>query len=438
MPDLDAKKIWQDALARGQTEPGLIIATADFLVERGKFEHAAEFLKANLRHGVVARPWVYESLTIALKLSKGSLEEIERAQLSTIDLEPRNADGYLKASRAMADSKRWDRAVAYCRQASLLEPNAPQPYAEALIYAERSKNTADMAWAAGNLLQRDWPLQNQNLHVQAEDHLKALRKILEAEKRAGSADKLLAGVAQQRQRDLVVTLSWQGSADLDLEVAEPIGSVCSFLSRQTTGGGTLIGDTLSDMTRETYVAAEAFPGEYAITLRHIWGRPLGSKATLEVIEHEGTPRKKTLFRDTIVFDRTHTVKVTLKDGRRTSVAQVPAAPPRSEVKAKVQSDRALNQLRALADSDQGDADAGVRGGMEPIAAPMLARSTERASLQAAKISSNVSSGMEMTLQPVVTSDRRVVGMTLNPVFQTLGKSPTTPVVVNPVIPGAGR
>src|SRR5262249_42207595 len=71
--DLDAKKIWQEALAKGVNDPGLIIAVADYLGEHGKFDHAAEFLKATLRQGIIARPWVYEALAIALKESKGSL-----------------------------------------------------------------------------------------------------------------------------------------------------------------------------------------------------------------------------------------------------------------------------------------------------------------------------------------------------------------------------
>ena len=42
-------------------------ATADFLAINNKFDHAAEFLKASLRQGVVAEPWVYKSLALALR-----------------------------------------------------------------------------------------------------------------------------------------------------------------------------------------------------------------------------------------------------------------------------------------------------------------------------------------------------------------------------------
>ena len=156
LPDLDAKKIWQDALAKGVDEPGLIIATADFLVEHEKFDHAAEFLKANLRNALVVRPWVYDALSTALKLSKGSIEDIERAELSFLDMQPQDVNGYLRASRQMADNKQWDRALAFCKQAARIEPNAPDAYEEALACAERGKNML-LEWAPSNLLSRDWP-----------------------------------------------------------------------------------------------------------------------------------------------------------------------------------------------------------------------------------------------------------------------------------------
>ena len=85
---VDPKKVWQDALEKGGSDPGLIIACADYLALNGKFDHAAEFLKANLRQGIVVRPWVYDALALALELGKGSLTDIERARVSVVDLEP--------------------------------------------------------------------------------------------------------------------------------------------------------------------------------------------------------------------------------------------------------------------------------------------------------------------------------------------------------------
>src|SRR5205823_6634157 len=151
---------------------------ADFLIEHEKFDHAAEFLKANLRHALVVKPWVYDALSLALKLSKGSIEDIERAEVSFLDLQPQDATGYLRASRVMADNKQWDRALALCRQAARLEPNAPDAYEEASSFAELGKDAAAMEWSAVNLLSRDWPVDNDKIHAKAADRLKALKELL--------------------------------------------------------------------------------------------------------------------------------------------------------------------------------------------------------------------------------------------------------------------
>src|SRR5437870_5050011 len=84
--DLDPRVIWQEALAKAPAEPGLVIATADFLFECGHYEHAAEFLKANLRQGIVVRSWVYDALAVCLEMCKGDPEEIRRARLSAVAL----------------------------------------------------------------------------------------------------------------------------------------------------------------------------------------------------------------------------------------------------------------------------------------------------------------------------------------------------------------
>src|SRR4029077_18480785 len=144
------------------------------------------------------KPWVYDSLSLVLKLSKGSIEDIERAEVSFLDLQPQNASGYLRASRGMADNPQWDRALAFCRQAARIEPNAPDAYEEALGVAEKGKDAAAMEWSAVHLLSRDWPVDNDNLHNKAADRLKSLKELLERERRTSDAYRMAD--AAQRHR----------------------------------------------------------------------------------------------------------------------------------------------------------------------------------------------------------------------------------------------
>jgi tetratricopeptide (TPR) repeat protein len=351
---LDPKVIWQDALAKGVDDPGLIIACADYLAQSGKWNHAAEFLKADLRQGIVVRPWVYKSLAIALRQSGGAADEIERAEMSSAELEPLDAQGYLDASRAMAGDKRWDRALAFAKQAAVLEPNTPYAYNEGMLYAGSAKDVDGMEWAAGHLLRQDWPVGNQALQSKAIHTVQDLAKTLERENRQNEAKALLGAVESQRQRDLVFKLSWQGDADLDLKVKEPTGSICWVLNRQTIGGGTLTGDAQSDRNSETYQAAKAFSGDYEVTVEHVWGAPLSNKAQLKIIRHQGTPQQ-TEELATIDLRNSGPVKVNLTDGRRTEVAYVPppsSVRPVSEGVIKT-ADRysLMNKLRKLSEPD---------------------------------------------------------------------------------------
>jgi tetratricopeptide (TPR) repeat protein len=441
----DPKKIWKEALAKGATEPGLIIACADFLAQCGMYNHVAEFLKANLRQGIVTKPWVYEALALALESSGGSPEDIERARVSAIDIEPLDAQGFINASKAMADRKQYAHAVAYCRQAALLEPNVAAPYEEALVYAELAKDSSTMEWAAGNLLRKDWPSDNQELHGKAKDKVQELANLLKNENRRTEAERLQNTAGGSGQRDLEIILRWEGdNADLDLEVREPIGTVCSSTQRQTPGGGVFLGDTLSETSQESYVAAQAFSGEYKLTVRRIWGRPLGGKATVEIIQHKGAPNESRK-RTTIAFDRTHTLTFNLEDGSRTSAASVP--PPaanqrRKKVAVPSTGDVVLNKLRAIADPELTGGESGLRGSFSlpqaepprPIPAPKP-NNPENILFYQTKVPPMAANGADFTAQTTISPDGSTAWVKLSPVFESLSRAQTGPAVVSPLIPG---
>jgi tetratricopeptide (TPR) repeat protein len=444
---LDAKVVWQEALAKGVDDPGLIIACADYLALNNKFDHAAEFLKADLSQGIVVKPWVYDSLAVALRQSHASPEEIERAEVSATDLQPLDAKGFLKAAQAMRDLKRYDRALAFCRQAALLEPEVPDAYREGLVCAEEGKDSQAMIWAAGNLLRRDWPLDNKELQTKASTRLEALARVLEKDNRKLDVEEMRQAISKRRQRDVVIRLNWQGQADLDLKVEEPTGSICSCLNRQTVGGGTLIGDTLSETNSETYVSAEAFPGEYKITVARCWGKPLGDKAQVVITLHQGTPQERTQI-ETVDLKVGNTVTVKLDNGRRKNAAVVP--PPgslkRQTVKLETGADRVFNQLRDMADPTVTVTEGGLRAGLSAFGAalsrdvrPITARPEKDPGdhlIFQNKVGSMVSSSMDFTARAVLSGDGSRLRLSMSPVSGSISAVPPVPVVTTPVIPGA--
>ncbi len=444
---VDPKKVWKDALEKGGNNPGLIIACADYLALNGKFDHAAEFLKANLRLGIVVKPWVYQALAVALRESGGSPEEIERVETSVADLQPLDAQGYLKVSQELAKDKRFNRAVAFCRQASVLEPNTPYPYAEALLYAELAQDAKAMEWAAGNLLKQDWPVNNKELQTKATQKLESLAKSLEKTNRSEERRRLLESVSSKRQRDLVIKLSWQGTADLDLKVKEPTGSICWTLNRQTIGGGTLVGDSLADMTSETYLAAEAFNGTYEVTVESVWGKPLFGRAQLTIIRHQGT-KDETQEVQPIDLKAAKPVVVQFTGGRRKETAYVPppsAQQPPEPPAAKADAQAEIWQkLRALADPEVSSFQRGFSGETGSPIAGIAASKPSRHDLEPrpndkvlyqTKVTSFVKNALDVTAQVTLSADRRTARLSLTPVVNTATTAQAAPVVTNPLIPG---
>jgi hypothetical protein len=392
-----------------------VIATADFLFEMGKHDHVAEFLKANLRYGVVVRPWVYEALAVALEETKGDPEEIRRARLSAVALDPTDAQGFLGAARTMANNKQYDRALAFCRQAALLEPALAQSYMDAVAYADLAKDSRAMEWAVREIVSQDWPVDNRQLHLKAESRLQALSQTLQREERGSEAERLRAALQMLKQRDLMIVLTWDSvsgptGAGLELEVKEPTGSVCSFTQKQTPGGGTLLTSSLNEPNRVTYTAAQAFPGDYEISVRRIWGQTVGGRARLEIIEHYGTPKQRSRI-EVVRLDETRSpVKVALSGGRRSELAVVsPANLQKQETKQEARGEHVLTKLRGLAFPDFSGATGGarVRGTTEPTAASLAAQaepSLARAAHSGVQMTSEMrraQEGMETVLRPVL-------------------------------------
>jgi hypothetical protein len=448
--NLDAHKLWQDALERGVTDPGIVIATADFLFQYEKYDHVAEFLKANLRLGIMVRPWVFEAMALAMEAGGNATpEEIRRVRLSAADLEPQDFQGFLKAARVLADHKQYDRALVFCRQAADAQPNLPFAYADALEYAELAKDAGAMAWAAQRLLRQDWPTDDREMHNKAQLRSDSLLRTLRTEGRAAEADTLTAALAGVRRRDVVINLKWEagasGAAGLELQVKEPSGTVCSPTQRQSPGGGTLLGNHLGDKSA-TYVAAEGFAGDYEITVRRVWGQPLWSKATLEIIQNQGTPDEVRRL-ETLDLTRGNTVKVAARHARRTELAAVPPPAAYERVKSRlnvVRGENIATKLRDIAMPEFATAPASTmssaaapQGGSWDDAQVLQSASARRAEiiLQQSGLTSSATKGLNLTSQLMVSPNGNYVREAITPVFAAAEQIPEAPTVTLPLIPG---
>ncbi len=325
----DPKRVWNAAFASGAvTDPNLVITAVDFLFEYKEYQHAAESLKANLRKGHATGAWAYEALAIALTQSKATAAEVERAAMSAIDLDPIDPKAYLRAAKAEHDLGKDAVAIDLCRRAADIEPNLPAAYANALAYADAANGNdvkSDVVgWATMNLLRRDWPNDGVDHIATAKDSAKRIAGKLTAAGRKDEAAAVNATVSEEKHRDLIVELRWQGQADLDLSVNEPSGTDCTATQKRTAGGGVLRADLLDqdeNNRSEVYTAAHAFNGKYTINVGGGLGRPVGNKASVKVTRFAGTDKQEVeVF--TVDLSTAKPVEIVLDGGTRTELSTV--------------------------------------------------------------------------------------------------------------------
>lgn len=421
----DPKQMWNAAINRTVTDPGLIVASAEFLMEMDEYKHAAEVLKGGLRKGLTTDDWVHDSLAIALTASQASQEEIERAAVSGIDLDPSDAKAYLKAAKAEADLKNNAQAVAFCKRAADFAPDQPTAYANALAYAEGDKEgkgvqTDAVIWAGKNLFNRDWNTNDGVDGIKYHEQTKArLEQIVaRVDKAGGKADDIRKTLSEQSQRDLVIELRWQGAADLDLTVAEPGGSVCSSTQKRTTGGGVLKCDVLEQGNdrAEIYTASLAFKGGYTVSVKQAFGKPIGGTAQLHVWKHKGTVKESY---DLITIDLSNPKPVDLKldAGSRTELAAI-----------SNDMDESRSETTGAALSN---GPSGIGGGFGPAAAgPEVAGGGANLPVVNPMMEKRLEGGLRASVK--VNADRQSMSFHVNPVFGT-GKAVTMPKV--PLLPG---
>jgi tetratricopeptide (TPR) repeat protein len=426
---VDAERMWKTAIDKGLLDPGTVIACADFLAEAKEFKTAAELLKASLRSGITPERWYQEALGIALEESQGSPEEIERAYLSAIDLEPKNPHAYLQAAKWLNQVGDPDGAVRLCKVAAKLEPNVPDAYANALVYADNPKATASYdvaAFAAGGLLARDWPADNADLHAQAEKHLlDAVRKLDAANKKA-EAERAAALLAEENHRDLVIELSWQGKkSDVDLRVTEPAGTACSSVTPMTTGGGALkdqVYDAKEDVYTEVYSAAKAFNGTYKVKADYIGGDVQGDKVQVKVTRHKGTPAERAEYFTLNLKEQTE-VSIKFDGGRRTELAVLPSPVDRAKYQSKpAQSEQVMTKLRALV-SGAGQIAGGVGSPTSPVLADAARGTTAPRVGQvtwSTRLGDERSVGLDIRSETIIRPDGKVE-VKAAPVFDAVPK-----------------
>jgi hypothetical protein len=390
------------------------------LHRRKEHEHVIHALQAALLHGQ-SQPWMYEVLALSMEIAGRPKAEVQRVLLSLTDFGPVDFTSMMYSAAYLTRFDRDETALFLYRQASRLAPERPEPYILGLKLARKQEDAEAIVWAAAGILEHGWTRNYETIHREAEDAVGEVARRMRAHGDEMALADLTQTITAAKRRDLMVTLTWNGAADLDVIVEEPGGTVCSFESPDSPGGGIHLHDgygPAADNCREVYVCPQGLTGEYRVRIRRAWGDVVGRRAQLTVTRHAGTPDVNSTTQ-TVVFEGDEVVvAITLDAGRRTRPRDVATSQ--------------IDPLRAAQDSQRGGRrDIALTGPEEAArerfrdSREMSAQSTGRVPRAGAgavgfqTVITNVPDGSFLQAQAIISADRRYVRMAINPVFTAL-------------------
>lgn len=314
---------WAQRFASGHLDPAAVRKAARDLMQQGDYDEVIALIQSALSHGQ-AQSWMYESLGIAMELSGRDKSEIERAIMSACDFSS-TPDELMLIAQYLSRIELDDRAVEVYRQVIKVAPLHYEAYALALRAAQRANNVAGIRWATVGVLSHSWPRDQQEFFDTAR---RVAEATLEELKQAGDQTQYEAFQSEVNEalaRDVIVKVSWSGESDIDLIVEEPGGTICSLQEPRSVGGGVVSGDSYASYEEqakqgynEEYVCARAFPGEYRVRIRKVWGKVVADKVTVEVTLNHGTDHMQQQKQRIQIFeDKDALVVFQLEQGRRT-------------------------------------------------------------------------------------------------------------------------
>jgi hypothetical protein len=284
--------------------------------------HAAilGYLKNIPYHRVPAEPWMYEALALAIEMNQGAAADVKKALNYAADVAQgtHNPNHLISIADLLFRKGYPDRVGALLDEAMPKVPHRVEPIEMSINLAQKTKDPARMANAVERLLSLGWPGNDEYLRVEAGQQVDRMVKQLRDENKAAEADVLEKKLQESSSRDMFVRLSWDGYADYDLSVDEPLGVTASFAMPRTVFGGALIKNGYGAHPEEIYVCPRGFNGKYTIRVSKIWSDPKRpvTKLTLEVITHEGTSQQTKQTRNLKPDANNPPTEVTLSEGRR--------------------------------------------------------------------------------------------------------------------------
>ena len=406
LPKLDEgtpREVWQKFFVEQKPLPQAVARIVRQLHQDGHYEHTIACIEVALIEQP-PQPWMYEVLGRSMELAKRPKADIERVALSRVDFTAAVVPEMILSAAYLKQLGLSERALAMYQQASRLAPARPEPYLRGLQIARDLNDAKAVEWGAAGVLTNVWLSGYQAHHREAENIAAVAEEKLRKAGRTSDADSLKAVVAAAHQRDLMIKLTWAGTADLDLSVEEPNGGICSIENPFTTAGGAYTHEGYGPKAVncfEEYICASALPGDYLARISLADGEVVGRRATLTIRRYVGTPDETTKTVSITIDGKDKVVQLSLNDGRRQALLERQAV----DMPVAVQINAAPAQL-------------GVNTSRQFVTGANVV-SGPGGAIGFQPVITNVREGIGFSAMAVVTGDRRYVRLSVAPVFSQI-------------------
>jgi hypothetical protein len=321
----DPYAYWSNYFKKHDETPNQLHETVRLLNASGKVKevHAAllGYLQNRPRN---AEFWMYEALALAIEMNGGKPEDVHKALDAAADMAQRthNPNHLVSVADKLLLKGHTERVGALLDEATEKVPHRAEPVLMSMMLAQKVRDPRRMADSIERLLSLGWPGQDDYFRAEASRYAGALAAALKEEGRGEEAQELTAALTASESRDLYIRLTWDGNADYDLIVEEPLGATVSRDMPRSVFGGALVKDGKGSRPEEVYVCPRGFDGDYVLRIMPIADDPAkpSTRLTLEVVSHDGREGQQTKAHSLTPNDpNAKPVVVSLKGGRRTRV-----------------------------------------------------------------------------------------------------------------------
>ncbi len=263
---------------------------------------------------------MYEALAIAIEMNHGAPDDIKIALNYAADLalKTHNPNFLVSVADAMYMKGFYDRIGPLLDEAAEKVPHRSIPLSMSINLAQKTKDPRRMGESIDRLLSLGWPGEDEYFRTESRNQAETLAKVLREDGRGAEADALLAKVTNSEARDVFIRLTWDGQADFDVTVEEPLGATASYLIPRTVFGGSMLKNGYGAHPEEVYSCPRGFDGDYTVRINTIWVDPSKpvTRLTLETIAHEGTAKEQKTISNLVPDKLNKPFVVHLSEGRR--------------------------------------------------------------------------------------------------------------------------